>query len=304
MSRAKLTILGSGSAKPTATANPSGQVLEMCDKQFLIDCGEGTQNTMAQIFLRTNRLYNIFISHLHGDHCLGLIGLLSTWGLQGRTQDVHIYAQPDLERLLQPWLDYFCGTMPYHIIFHAINPRKQEVIYEDRTLTVTSLPLKHRVPCCGFLFQEKPRERHMIAEMAKAYEIPLSQIPLIKQGADYTTLDGRIIPNERLTTPPTKPFSYAYCADTAYRENLIDTIHGVDVLYHEATYLHEEEKLATERYHSTAIQAATIAHKAEVGQLILGHFSSRYPDKKAFLDEAKTVFESTYLAEDKRVFNF
>lgn len=304
MSIAKLTILGSGSAKPTASANPSGQILELCDKQFLIDCGEGTQCTMAQIYQRTNRLYNIFISHLHGDHCFGLIGLLSTLAMQGRTQDMHIYAMPDLERLMQPWLNYFCQDMPYRLIFHPINPRKHELIYEDRTLTVKTLPLKHRVPCCGFLFEEKPRERHMIGEMIRAYDIPLAAIPLIKQGADFTTADGRIIPNERLTLPPTKPFRYAYCSDTAYKESLIEQIRGVDVLYHEATYLEPEATLAKERHHSTALDAARIARAAEVGTLILGHFSSRYPDRQAFAEEAKLEFENTLIAEDRKVFEW
>lgn len=260
----QLTILGSGSAMPTFSTNPSGQILEMCEKCFLIDVGEGVQNTIRQMGLHTSRLYTIFISHLHGDHCFGLMGLLSTLGMMGRTQDMHIFAHKDLEKLIQPWLQYFCKDLPYAVIFHAINPRRHEVIWEDRTLTVSTVPLRHTVPCCGFLFEEKRRRRH--EETGE------------------------------------QPFRYAYLSDTGYKPAVVPYIQGVDVLYHEATYT-EEKKDSAERFqHSTALQAAKIAQKAGAKKLILGHFSARYTSHEAFLTEAQTVFPNVLLAEDKKVF--
>lgn len=246
---------------PTVQNNPSGQILEMCDKTFLIDCGEGTQNTMRQMACRTARMYCIFISHLHGDHCFGLIGLLSTWGMMNRTQDVHIYAHKDLQTLLQPLLDYHCQGMSYSIIFHPIDPKKHAVIFEDRTLTVTTIPLRHSVPTCGFLFEEKPRRVH------------------------------------RETGE--KPFQYAYCSDTGYKPAITKWIKGVDVLYHEATYTEQYREAADRYQHSTAKQAAKIALKAEAKQLIIGHFSARITDQNLLLEEAKQVFENTILGQDR-----
>ena len=238
-----VTILGCGSAKPTRTNTPSSQVVEMRDKQFLVDAGEGAQIALQQMGLRTNRLDHIFISHLHGDHCFGLLGLLSTWGMLGRTRSITIHAYRDLQRLLTPLLNYFCQGMDYEVRFHDIDPAHKEVIYEDRTLTVSSLPLKHRVPCCGFLFEEKKRQRHIIKEMIDVYSIPLSDIPAIKEGADFVCPDGRVVENRHLTTEPSAPQRYAYCSDTAYNERLIEWIEGVDCLYHEATYT--EDKAAS-----------------------------------------------------------
>lgn len=256
---ARVTILGCGSAKPTRTNTPSGQILDLCDKSFLIDCGEGVQITMQRLGSRTARLYNIFISHLHGDHCFGLIGLLSTLGMQKRTQPMHIYAHADLERLMQPWLDYYCPDMPYEVVFHAINPRKREVVYEDRTVVVESIPLKHSVPCCGFLFTE----RHRNSEPIKRY---------------------------------------AYCSDTMYSEKIVPIIEGVEMLYHEATFLKENEDRCKQVMHSTAQQAAIIAKKANVGQLLIGHFSARILDQNLFLEEAKPVFENTILAKEMQTY--
>lgn len=249
---------------PTLRNNPSAQLLEMCDKTFLIDCGEGTQNTMRQLATRTARLYCIFISHLHGDHCFGLIGLLSTWGMMNRTQDVHIYAHRDLETLLRPLLDYHCHDLPYSVIFHHIDPKRHAVIFEDRTLSVSTIPLRHSVPTCGFLFEEKPRRVHR------------------ETGA--------------------KPFQYAYCSDTGYKPAICKYIQGVDVLYHEATYT-EEYRASADRYqHSTALQAAKIAAKAGVGKLILGHFSARFTDQSVFLTEAQQAFPNVVLAEERHTY--
>ncbi len=254
-----LTILGCGSAVPTRKNNPSGQILDVREKQFLIDCGEGVQHTIRQMGQRTNRLDHIFISHLHGDHCYGLMGLITTLSMLGRTRDIYIHAQPDLEKLLRPQLDYFCKDMAFEVIFANYNPRKHEVIYQDRSVTVTTLPLKHRVPTCGFLFEEAPTRN----------------------------------------APGTR---YAYCSDTAYKEKLVDWIEGVDCLYHEATYTEEFASRAKQTQHSTALQAATIAKKAAVKKLIIGHFSARIDDQNDLLKEAQTVFPETYLAQERESF--
>lgn len=293
-----VTILGCGSALPTREHFPSAQILELRDKQFMIDCGEGAQIRMRQYGVKSNRLNHIFISHLHGDHCFGLIGLLSSFGMLERTADLHIHAQPDLEKILQPQLDYFCSELPYRIYFEPIHPRQHTLIYEDRSVEVYSLPLKHRVPCCGFLFQEKERERHLIREMIDAYEIPISQLQHIKQGADYVMPDGRLIANERLTTPPSPALRYAYCSDTAYSGKLIPWIEGVDCLFHEATYEDSMLHRARATMHSTARQAASVALKAQVGQLIIGHYSARHSDKSTLLREAQEVFPNTILGKD------
>lgn len=295
-----LTILGCGSAMPTIQNSPSGQLLEMSGKQFLIDCGEGIQITLRRMSQRINRLDHIFISHLHGDHCFGLLGLISTLGMLGRTRDLYIHAQADLQRLMQPLLDYFCQGMEYKVIFDVIRPNKHVVIYEDRTLTVKTIPLKHRVPSCGFLFEEKPKERHIIKEQMDFYNIPLAAIPALKAGEDYLTTDGKLIANERLTIAPNPPFRFAYCSDTAYLEKIVPLIQGVDCLYHESTYTDEHAARAKETQHSTARQAATIAKLANVKQLIIGHFSARIDDHQQFLAEAREVFPNTLLAEERQ----
>lgn len=269
MSQASLTILGCGSARPTFQNSPSGQVLELCDKSFLIDCGEGVQLHMARIGVRTSRLYTIFISHLHGDHCFGLIGLLSTLAMQHRTQPMHIYAHPDLERLLRPWLDYHCADITYEVVFHPINPRKRAVIFEDRTVRVETVPLKHSVPCCGFVFTETHRVKGE---------------------------DGSLSYESRRR--------YAYCSDTMYTETILDDIRGVDMLFHESTFLSDQVQRCREVKHATAAQAATIAKKAEVGQLMLGHYSARVMDHEEFLEEAQPIFERTLLAREGETYTW
>jgi len=302
MQKAILSILGCGSALPTHKNFPSSQLLEIRDKQFLIDCGEGTQIRLRQMNIRTNRLGHIFISHLHGDHCFGLIGLISTFGMLNRTAELHIHAQADLEKMLQPQLNYFCADLPYKVIFHVINPRKHQLIYEDRSVSVFSIPLKHRVPCCGFLFEEKPRDRHIIREMIDFYHIPIWRIPKIKQGEDFVTEEGEIIPNEQLTRTGETPKRFAYCSDTAYSEKIIPIIEGVDCLYHEATFMEGEMVRCKQTEHSTARQAAEIAKKANVKKLIIGHYSARYPNQNDLLMEAKSVFENSILGEDMKAY--
>lgn len=277
-------------------------MLELRNKQFMIDCGEGTQIRLRQMGLKTNRLGHIFISHLHGDHVFGLMGLITTFGMLKRTSDLNIHAHPDLETLLAPHLRYFAEGAPFQVIFHPFNPDVSEIIYDDRTVKVSTIPLKHRVPSCGFLFEEKTGERHIKRDMIDFYQVPVSQILKIKQGADFETADGEIIPNEVFTTPPIPPVRYAYCSDTAYHEKIIPFIRDVDCLYHEATFGDDEVLRSRQTMHSTARQAAEIARKAGVKKLIIGHFSARYDNKTVLLNQAKEIFENTFLAEDMKTF--
>lgn len=298
MERMQLSILGSGSARPTPRRFQTSQLLDVRNKQFLIDCGEGTQIRMAEYGIRTARLSHIFISHLHGDHCFGLIGLISTLGMTGHVNDIFIHSHSDLERILRPQFDYFCADLPFKIVFEPFDPYKSSVLFDSKGVRVTSIPLKHRVPTAGFLFEEKTGERHLIKSMIEAYEIPIAARPHIKNGADFVLPDGRVVPNDRLTTPPTPPKRYAYISDTAYAEKIVPKIEGVDCLYHEATYLNERLDRSKKTLHSTAAQAATIAQKANVKQLIIGHFSAKHSDTIPFLDEARAIFPNTIAAHD------
>ena len=294
----KLTVLGCNSALPTIRNFQTSQLLSLREKQFMIDCGEGAQIRMRQMKLKATRLNHIFISHLHGDHCFGLIGLISTFGLLGRTADLVIHAHADLEKLLQPQIDYYCADKGYQVLFEPFNSRQHSLLYEDRSVQVFSIPLKHRVPTAGFLFAEKERERHIIREMIDFYHIPVKDIARVKQGEDFVTPEGEVILNERLTTMPTPPKRYAYCSDTAYSEKIIPWIENVDLLYHEATFMQREIARAKETCHSSARQAAEIAKAANVKQLIIGHFSARYDNPNYLLEEALEVFPHTILAFD------
>ncbi len=269
----------------------------------MIDCGEGAQIRMRQMNVKTARLGHIFISHLHGDHVFGLIGLISSFGMLNRTADLHIHAAAALETILKPQLSFFCEELPFQIIFHVINPSVHELIFEDRTVSVYTIPLKHRVPACGFLFEEKPRDRAILRDMIDFYNVPVWRIPKIKQGEDFITAEGDVIANSVFTKAPEPPKRYAYCSDTAYSEKILPFIEGVDCLYHEATFMNDEKVRASKTLHSTAEQAATIACKARVGKLIIGHYSARYNDKNGLLHEAKSVFENTFLAEDMKSYD-
>ncbi|MBP5458509.1 MAG: ribonuclease Z [Paludibacteraceae bacterium] len=304
MENFKLQILGSGSALPTKSHAQPSQVLSVRDKSFMIDCGEGTQRQMLASKVRLSRLNNIFISHLHGDHCFGLIGLISTLGMFNRTADLYIHSHPSFQSIIEPLLKAFCVDLTYKVCFVPFDPSKSELIYEDRSLTVFSLPLKHKVPTAGFLFVEKERDRNIRREMIDFYRIPLASIPLIKKGNDFVTEEGEVIPNSRLTLDPAPPKKYAYCSDTMYTERLLPYIDSVDCLYHEATFLHSDIAKAKATMHSTALQAATIASKANVKKLILGHFSARYEDFSPFLKEARALFQNTSLASDGNLFEF
>lgn len=303
MEKFEVHILGCGSALPTTRHFPTSQVVNIREKLFMIDCGEGAQMQLRRSRLKFSRLSHIFISHLHGDHCFGLIGLISTFALLGRTATLHIYAHPELERLMRPWLDFFCHGIDFDVEFHAIDTQKAEVIYEDRSVTVSTIPLKHRVPCCGFLFAEKRTPDHIIREMVDFYQVPVYELNRIKNGGDYITPEGELIPHNRLTTPSESPCRYAYCSDTTYLPENIPLLQGVDLLFHEATFGNDNEARARETYHTTARQAATLAREAQAKQLLIGHFSARYEDENTLLKEAKEVFPHTLLAKENMCIN-
>ena len=269
----------------------------------MIDCGEGTQMQLRRSHLRFTKINHIFISHHHGDHCFGLIGMISSFGMLGRTAPLHIYATAEYSDILHREIDFFCNGLEFEIVFHPIDTTQNKIIYEDRSLTVTTLPLKHRVPCCGFLFQEKPTLPHIRRDLVDMYAIPLSQINNIKNGQSWTSPEGEVITSEQLTTPPDPSRSYAYCSDTLYQPGLSKLIDGVSTLYHESTYTEKDADRARTYHHSTARQAAMVAQKAHAGKLIIGHFSARYEDENELLEEAKKTFEKTYLAKEMIVFD-
>lgn len=291
-------ILGCGSALPTLKHNASSQIVELRGKAFMIDCGEGTQMQLRRSRIHFAKINAIFISHLHGDHCFGLLGLLSTFGMLGRTSKLKVYAPMSYELLFKQQVEFFMQGLEYEIEFVPVDTEKHEVIYEDKSLTVESIPLCHRMPCCGYLFREKPTLPHIRRDMIDYYEIPISQINNIKNGADWTAPDGDVIPNERLVEPADPVRSYAYCSDTKYLPKLYKLVEGVSVLYHESTYTAEHQDRAKLYYHSTAEQAAMVARDAHVGKLLLGHYSARYNDEDVLLKEAKHVFENSYLSKE------
>jgi len=279
-----VTILGSSSATPIYDRHPSAQVLNIHERFFLIDCGEGTQMQLNRYRIRYHRINHIFISHLHGDHYLGLIGLLSTMHLQGRKDELH-------QTILR-----------YPLIFHEINTATKKIIYEDDVISVESIPMNHRISCCGFLFREKEGLRKLVREKLEEYQIPHTFFNELKLGKDYVNEEGRKIPNEEITLPPNRARSYAYCSDTLYDENIIPHIRDIDLLYHEATFTEDMLDRAKETFHSTASQAASIARKAKVKQLLIGHFSARYKEVTPLLDEAKKIFPETRLAAEGKSF--
>lgn len=298
MEKFELHILGCRSALPTTRHFATSQVVNLRDKLFMIDCGEGAQMQLRKSRLKFSRLNHIFISHLHGDHCFGLMGLISTFGLLGRTAELHIHSPKGLEELLTPMLNFFCHTLAYKVIFHEFDTRQTSVVYEDRSMTVTTIPLQHRIPCCGFLFAEKARPNHIIRDMVDFYKVPVYELNRIKNGSDYVTPEGEVIANTRLTRPSDPPRKYAYCSDTIFRPEIVEQLSGVDLLFHEATFAESELARAKETYHTTAAQAARIALEAGVHQLVIGHFSARYEDESILLKEASAVFPNTILAKE------
>ncbi len=289
-----LTILGNNSAIPAFDRSPTAQVLQTLDESYLIDCGEGTQMQMTKYKIRRSKINRIFISHLHGDHYFGLIGLLTSMGLLGRTADLHLHAPLMLEEIINLQLKVADAHLPYKIHFHALH--KEGLIVDDKKITVHCFKTKHRIECWGFLFTEKKNLRKIDGDKVKSYEIPAAFYEELQKGKDYVTKKGTIIPNEEVTNAATPAKSYAYCADTIYDESLAEKVKAVDLLYHETTYLKDLPERAAARFHSTSIQAAAIAQKAAVKKLLIGHFSSKYETLDAFLTEAKEVFEQTELA--------
>lgn len=296
-------ILGCGSALPTKRHNPSSQIVEIRGKMFMVDCGEGTQLQLRKSKVHFCKISAIFISHLHGDHCFGLMGLVSTFGLLGRTAPLHVYAPKEMKELFELQRRMFCQTFEYEIVFHPLDTTRQKVIYEDKTLTISTLPLEHRVPCCGFLFAEKPRLPHIDKEAADYYGVPTSQYNNIKNGMTWTTPDGDTIAPQKLTKPAGQPLSYAYCSDTRYIPTLHERINGVIALYHESTYTSADEKQARKYNHSTARQAAAVARQAGAKMLLLGHYSSKYADESVVLEEAKSEFQNSWLTDEMDIFD-
>ncbi|WP_321309035.1 ribonuclease Z [Marinifilum fragile] len=295
----EVTILGSNSALPTTKRYPTAQVLNVLERFFLIDCGEGTQIQMKRFRVPMSRINHIFISHTHGDHIFGLIGLLSTYALQGRKSDLHIYGHSKLEKLITFQLELLETRKQYDIYFHTIFGKETQTLFEDDKVIVQSFPLKHgAMPCAGFLFKEKERPRSLNADLLDFYNVPIRFRHSLKMGEDFVTEEGEVIPNKKLTQDPLPTRSYAFCTDTAPYKKILPIIENVDLLYHEATFLKTEVKLAKATYHSTAEQAAKVASEANVKKLIIGHFSSRFKTLDAHLKEAKFVFENTHLAED------
>lgn len=299
----KIHILGCGSALPTIRHFPSAQIIEMKDKAYIVDCGEGTQIQLRHTGIRFSRIEAVFISHLHGDHCLGLIGLLSTFSLLGRITPLHIYAPAAYEEMFAAQMELFCPYTGYDISFHPVDTTAATVIHENGNITVSTLPLEHRVPCCGYLFKEKPSLPHIRKDMIDLYKIPVKMINGIKNGGGWTTEDGVTVPHELLVTPSDEPRSYAYCSDTRYLPELHKMIKGVSTLYHETTYCDDKATHAADYYHSTARQAAAVARDAGAGKLLIGHYSSKYADESLFLNEAREVFDNTFLTDELLVFD-
>lgn len=293
----KVNILGCGSATPSLRHMPSCQVVDHRDRLMMVDCGEGAQLAMRRMRLKYSRLNNIFISHLHGDHCLGLPGLLSTMALHDIEGTVTVHTFAEGAELFERIINFFCRERSYDLRFNIIKPERA-VIYEDKSLTVETFPLYHRVPCVGYIFREKPKLRHINREMVDFYKVPVAMMHSIKEGADFVLPDGTVVANERLTTPAEPAYSYAYCSDTVYNPLVAEAVKGVDVVYHEATYTDDDAEKARQRGHSTAGEAAKIALEAGAKKLIIGHYSKSYADESGHIADACRIFPATIAANE------
>ena len=300
----KLTILGCYAATPRTLTNPTSQVLEIKNRLFLIDCGEGTQVQLRKNKIKFSKINHIFISHLHGDHLYGLIGTISTFSLLGRTTDLHVYGPKGIKELILLQLRLTESWTTYDLFFHELESKESEIIFEDKHVIVKTIPLKHRVYTNGFLFQEKPAERKLNVGAVQDYDIHIAYYQKIKNGGDITLDNGTVIENEKLSFDPVPPMSYAFCSDTVYNENIIPIIENADVLYHESTFLESEAALAQKTLHSTAKEAARIAVKANVKHLVLGHYSTRYDGLERFKEEAEEIFPNVLLGDDGVSFEF
>ena len=300
--RFDVTILGSSSATPIYNRNPSSQLLNVNERYYLIDCGEGTQVQLLRNGIKAQRIENIFISHLHGDHYLGLVGLLSSLHLNGRTRPIYLYGPQELVEILDIQFKHSQTQLRYPLIFKATQTNHSEKIFENNDIIVESFVLDHRIPCTGFKFIQKKRARKIIKEKFDELKIPIDLIPELKKGGTFTDKKGRLYTADELTTEAPAPRSYAYCSDTLCSWNYLKDITGVDTLYHEATFMHDMLARAEETYHTTSLQAGEIAIKAGVKQLLLGHFSARYRELDPLLDECKTVFANSKLAIEGQTF--
>lgn len=300
----KLTILGCYAATPRSFTNPSSQVLEINSHKFLIDCGEGTQVELRRNKIKFSKIQHIFISHLHGDHCYGLVGLISTFRLLNRETELHVYGPKGIKEIITIQLKYSNSWTNYPLYFHELDSKDPMVIYEDDKVTIETIPLKHRIYTNGFLFREKPGLKKLLINEITRYKIDVSLYQSVKMGKDVVSEDGLVVANDLVTAPPDPPKSYAYCSDTVFDPGITEQIKDTTVLYHESTFLEENIDLAFPTKHSTAIQAATIARDANVQKLILGHFSTRYTNLDLFKTEASSVFNNVELADDGKVFQF
>uniref|UniRef100_UPI004049AEFE ribonuclease Z n=1 Tax=Flavobacterium sp. TaxID=239 RepID=UPI004049AEFE len=298
----KINILGCYAATPRTLTNPTSQVLEIQNELFLIDCGEGTQVQLRKHKIKFSKINHVFISHLHGDHFFGLVGLISTFSLLNRQNDLHIYGPKGIKEIILLQLKLSESYTGYGLYFHELTDTTSQVIYENDKLTVKTIPLNHRVYTNGFLFEEKTKPRKININAINDYDVETCYLRKIKQGFDGYTTNGELVKNKLLTFEPEVSLSYAFCSDTVFDESIVPIIKNTTVLYHESTFLESEKLLATKTKHSTAQEAATIAQKAAVNFLILGHYSTRYPSLKPFQEEAKTVFEATYLGDDAKSF--
>jgi len=298
MEKFEVTILGCGSATPSPKHYTSSQVVEVRGKLFMVDCGEGTQIQLRRSRVAFARINHIFISHIHGDHCFGLLGMVSSFGLLGRTAPLFIHAPQELSAMFMQEMAFYCRDLEFQVEFQGYDPAITSVVYDDRSVKVTAFPLRHRVPCAGFLFQEKTTSDHLDREAADFYGVPQWDYNRIKDGGDFITADGQLIPHSRLTKPAEPGRSYAYCCDTAYNPSMIPVIKGADLMYHDCTYSDQDSDRAKKHFHSTSSDAAKTAIEAEAGKLILGHFSARYPDETILLQEASKIFPNTVLAQE------
>ena len=283
--------------------HPTAQVLNLNEQLFLIDCGEGTQMQLYRYGIKGNRIAHVFISHLHGDHYLGLVGFLSSLHLVGRQQELHLYGPAPLKEILDVQFKHSDTQLRYPLIFHATNPEQEELLFENAQLKVSSFPLRHRIACTGFRFDEKERAVSLKKEEVEQLQIPVAYYKLLKKGIDYVAPDGKVYAATELTLPAAAPRSYAYCSDTVRFDGYLQAIRGVDLLYHESTFLHDRLERAKETFHTTSLEAAEIAQEVQAKKLLLGHFSARYKDLQPLLDEASMVFPNTELSEEGKWFS-
>ncbi|MDD4213924.1 MAG: ribonuclease Z, partial [Bacteroidales bacterium] len=298
-----LTILGSSSATPTNERHPSAQVLNIDDELFLIDCGEGTQMQMRKFKVKFQRINHIFISHLHGDHYLGLAGLLFTYHLLGRTKELHVYANSELQEIIEKQLQVSGTTLIFPLVFHSLPENKPHHLYENKKISISCFPLLHRVPTHGFIFRQKHCERNIIKNKITELNIPVNKIPEIKNGSDFTDAKGKKHSNAELIMEPSPEKVYVYCSDTGYCPKIVPFFKNADILYHEATFMHDMEERANAKQHSTTVHAATIAKKAHVKKLIIGHYSARYDELEPVLKETQNVFSNTEIAEEGKIYS-